>query len=257
MCTVTIVRASAAPGGPAMTRIVSNRDEQRTRAAELPPRKIAIGVRSAAMPIDSGAGGTWIAATDAGLAFCLLNVNPSPGAARGAWVGRGSRGHIIPALADSADVREAAHRLGAMDAGSTAPFKLLIADEALLVVARSDGAKIVTSPARAIEGPVMHTSSGLGDELVQSPRRELFEACFATGRDVFDQQRAFHLHAWPDAGHLSVAMSRADARTVSRTVIDLHESRVRLSWTPLDDSLAPSQEAVELTLSTRVAGCRA
>lgn len=257
MCTVTIVRAPSGQGGSFLTRIVSNRDEQRTRAAELPPRRVAMGSRLSAMPIDSGAGGTWIAATGAGLAFCLLNVNPSPGAARGAWVGRGSRGHIIPALADAADVREAAERLVARDPAATAPFKLLIADSCRVVVARSDGARIDVSPARPIDAPIMHTSSGLGDELVQRPRRELFEACFATGRDAFEQQRAFHGHAWPEAGHLSVAMSRADARTVSRTVIDLQDSCVRLEWTPLDDGLAPAREPVVVELPKVGVGCGA
>lgn len=257
MCTVTIVRAPIGQGGSFLTRIVSNRDEQRTRAAELPPRRVAMGTRLAAMPIDSGAGGTWIAATDAGLAFCLLNVNPSPAMPRSAWAGRGSRGHIIPSLAATSDVREAAELLASMNAAATAPFKLLIADSRSVVIAKSDGARIEVCPARAIEGPIMHTSSGLGDDLVQLPRRELFEAYFSTGRDAFEQQRAFHGHAWPDAGHLSVAMSRADARTTSRTVIDLHDSCVRLEWTPLDDGLVPAREPVVVELPTIGAGCGA
>lgn len=257
MCTVTIVRAATARGGRFVTRIVCNRDEQRSRAAELPPRCVAVGARHAVMPIDSGAGGTWVAATDAGLALCLLNVNPMPAVPRSAWAGRGSRGHIIPSLVDSTDVREAAERLVAMDAASTAPFRLLVVDSLRVVVVRSDCERIDVSPAQSIDGPIMHTSSGLGDDLVQLPRRELFEACFSTGRDAFEQQRAFHVHAWPDAGHLSVAMSRADARTTSRTVIDLHESRVRLAWTPLDDGLAPAHRPVEVELPKIGAGCGA
>jgi hypothetical protein len=255
MCTVTIVRAPAARGVRGWVRVVCNRDEQRTRAAELPPRRVAVGARHAVMPVDSAAGGTWIAATDAGLALCLLNVNPTPRVPRSAWAGRASRGRVIPSLSDCADLREAAERVGAMDASSTAPFKLLIADLMHVVVARSDGERIEVSPAREIDGPVMHTSSGLGDELVQPPRRALFDAIFGTGADVLESQRAFHEHAWPDAGHLSVAMSRPDARTMSRTVIDLHGSRVRLAWTPLDDLLAPARGAVELELVTARAGC--
>ena len=257
MCTVTIVRAATARGGRLITRIVSNRDEQRSRAPELPPERIAIGSRFAVMPIDSAAGGTWVAATDAGLAFCLLNVNPSPAVPRSAWAGRGSRGYIIPSLVDSADIGDVAERLSAMDAALTAPFKLVVADAARVAVARSDGARIEMSPARAIDGPILHTSSGLGDDLVQSPRRALFEAAFAAGRDALEQQREFHAHSWPDAGHLSVAMSRADARTMSRTVIDLHESRVRLAWTPLDDRLAPAHRPIEVELPTIGAGCGA
>lgn len=255
MCTVTIVRAPALRGGRGWVRVVCNRDEQRTRAAELPPRTVAVGARHAVMPIDSGAGGTWIAATDAGLALCLLNVNPTPRVPRNAWAGRASRGRVIPSLADCADLRGAAERVGAMDASSTAPFKLLIADSMRIVVARSDGERIEVSSAREIDGPVMHTSSGLGDELVQPPRRALFDAVFDAGADVLESQRVFHEHAWADAGHLSVAMSRPDARTMSRTVIDLHGSHVRLAWTPLDDLLAPARGAVELELSTDGAGC--
>ncbi|MBX3406209.1 MAG: NRDE family protein [Phycisphaeraceae bacterium] len=255
MCTVTIVRAAKARNGHTVTRIICNRDEQRSRPAELPARTVACGPRLAVMPIDSCAGGTWVAATDAGLALCLLNVNLSPAVPRGAWAGRGSRGHIIPSLADSADVFQAAERLGAMSAAATAPFKLLITDSARVVVARSDGSRIEVSPARSIDGPIMHTSSGLGDDLVQSPRRELFERMFGGAHDLLERQIAFHAHGWPEAGHLSVAMSRADARTMSRTVIELHESSVRLAWTPLDDRLLPACQTVEAELPTIGAGC--
>jgi hypothetical protein len=257
MCTVTIVREVGAHGGRKLARIVCNRDEQRSRAPELPPRRAAVGARFAVMPIDSGAGGTWAAATDAGLALCLLNVNPLPVVPRSTWAGRASRGHIIPSLADAADLQEAAERLAGLDAAATAPFKLLIADSAHVVIARSDGAVIVVSPARPMDGPILHTSSGLGDDLVQSPRRRLFDEMFIASGDALAAQRAFHAHAWPEEGHLSVAMSRADARTMSRTVIDLHGSHVRLSWTPLDDRLLPALRAVEVELPIVGAGCSA
>jgi hypothetical protein len=208
------------------------------------------------MPIDSGAGGTWAAVTDAGLALCLLNVNPLPVVPRSTWAGRASRGHIIPSLADAADLQEAAERLAALDPAATAPFKLLVADSAHMVVARSDGARVAVSPVGAIEGPILHTSSGLGDDLVQSPRRELFDRLFNEIGDSLEAQRDYHAHTWPGAGHLSVAMSRPDARTMSRTVIDLHRSHVRLAWTPRDARLLPASDTVDLELPAVGAGCR-
>ena len=52
-----------------------NRDELLTRGAALAPSIRLPGERRVTMPVDPDSGGTWIAASDAGLVFTLLNVN--------------------------------------------------------------------------------------------------------------------------------------------------------------------------------------
>jgi hypothetical protein len=68
----------------------------------------------------------------------------------------------------------------------------------------------------------LFTSSGLGDALVEGPRRRLFERLVLGAEDSWlDGQSRFHRHRWPGQPELSVWMERPDARTVSRSVIDV------------------------------------
>ena len=68
--------------------------------------------------------------------------------------------------------------------------------------------------------PLLFTSSGLGDHLVEGVRRELFEGFFAGPAEGWRAaQDGFHRHRWEEGrGHLSVNMARPDARTVSFAV---------------------------------------
>jgi hypothetical protein len=74
----------------------------------------------------------------------------------------------------------------------------------------------------------MLTSCGLGDHLVQTPRRELFEAFVRSGAMTAQVQDAFQQHRWSDRPHVSVRMNRGDARTVSYTVIELGPAAARV-----------------------------
>ena len=76
----------------------------------------------------------------------------------------------------------------------------------------------------------MFTSSGLGDHLVESPRRELFNEMLQNRSP--SMQDAFHRHQWADRPHLSVCMSRPDARTVSHTRIHVTPQRATMLYMP-------------------------
>lgn len=93
MCTVTVLR------GPERVLVTMNRDERRTRAAEMAPRQAGGGGRPAWVgPADSEKGGTWFGASDRGITACLLNAY-SAGDLE--LLGRDdlpSRGAIIPGL---------------------------------------------------------------------------------------------------------------------------------------------------------------
>jgi transport and Golgi organization protein 2 len=222
MCTVSLV--PLADG----VRMVCNRDEQRSRPAAHPPRVRLTGNRSALYPVDPASGGTWIGVNDAGLALALLNRNRA-GDARVA--GR-SRGTLIPellAVGTVAEIRRRLRRLLASDVSAVGPFTLVAVREDHLGVAIFCGLELRFEILR-LDRPIVFTSSSLGDAVVTAPRRALFSALVRSAPRPLDGQRRFHWHRWPERPEISVCMSRPDAATVSRTIIDVLDTRVRLRY---------------------------
>lgn len=245
MCTVTVVRADSSAAwcaGPARFRLVCNRDEQRSRPPSSPPVCRQLGARAAIMPIDPTSGGTWIGANDAGLIACLLNTNPPTSDPHRAEAGTArrelrSRGEIVPALLGSSTIEEARGRAGGIDARWFPPFRVLVLGAEACTIVSSDGASLsITDPA-PLESTMLLTSSGLGDEVVECPRREVFEELMFSARDRFAAQDEFHRHRWPRAPQLSVLMSRPDARTVCRSEVTLFSGSIVFSHVHLDDDL--------------------
>lgn len=233
MCTVSIVPV---PGG---LRLVSNRDESRQRPAALPPVVIeTAGVRGL-MPIDPEGGGTWVAASEAGLAFALLNVNdPRIAVLQNAYH---SRGRIITAMLGCITLDEVLEAARHLWWRAYRPFRLIVVDGRELIDLRPMAPAI---PRLTLQSPVMFTSSSLGDHLVQEPRSRLFRRLMTGWRRGFpERQDIFHAHRWQARPHLSVLMERADARTVSRTVVELHSGGIRMtyeSWPEADRAAAGS-----------------
>jgi hypothetical protein len=81
--------------------------------------------------------------------------------------------------------------------------------------------------------PLLFTSSGLGDHLVEGVRCELFDEFFTGPVESWEAaQDAFHRHRWPGREHLSVNMARPDGRTVSHAVIELREANAVFNYHP-------------------------
>jgi len=78
----------------------------------------------------------------------------------------------------------------------------------------------------------LYVSSGLGDEVVEAPRRALFDELFASDGDPIEKQLAYQRHSWPEAPHISVCMRRDVACTVSQTVVDVLADRDWLRYRP-------------------------
>ncbi len=251
MCTVTLIPI---PGG---VRLVTNRDESRGRPPAEPPevRIICDGVR-AIYPLDPQEGGTWVAVTDRGLIFTLLNANPttsqsthsssanqeSAGAAtHGARVRVSkalySRGSIILRLTEAGDIDHAVGIARELDLDLYSPFRLLIADTQSVQVAAWTPQGLEWS--RQSVAPMCLASSGLGDERVL-PRLVLFQQWLKTHGATHAAQDAFHSHVWPDRPEISVMMSRVDARTVSITTVEL-----RAGATGLEATMMYRDDAVE------------
>ena len=215
MCTVSVISLESSGG----YRLVTNRDEQRSRPEGDPPAWRRFGSVSALAPLDPLSGGTWVATNSVGLSLCLLNGNlepapPPPTRPR-------SRGLIIPALIGATTLDDATDALATIHLDRFAPFRLVIIQmgdhRAAPRVADAfwNGRGLELTRARAL--PACFVSSGLGDSRV-TPRFQVFDS-IVRPLPIPESQDAFHRHAWPDRPEISVCMSRADARTVSITAV--------------------------------------
>ena len=216
MCTVTIVPHDRG------VRVTSNRDELRLRPAALSPRIYDLDGRLAAFPLDPQGGGTWVGVNDAGLIVALLNRNDTPRTTDTPRSRRPrSRGLIARDLLRHGSVSDALATAARLDPTAFEPFRIVTVRSGLAGTATSDSERI-TCKQHALEGPLMFTSSSLGDDLVERPRRRLFERLVAgRARDWLDGQIRFHRHQWSRHPEISVRMARADAMTVSQTVVEV------------------------------------
>lgn len=237
MCTVTVV-----PFDDGL-RVVCNRDERRTRTAAGFPRRYQIGSRWLTYPRDADGGGTWIGVNDAGLVLALVNrtrAGDSTGAAS-----RRSRGLIVPPLLRHERLDEAERAAFGVDPGSYRPFTLVGIEGRELFVIASDGRALAAQRSR-IDRPLLFTSSSLSDYLADAARRPLFERLVLQAPDswIAGQQR-FHAHRWPGRAAFSVVMSRPDARTVSRTVVDVRGRVVRMDYELVSEPTRAAEAASE------------
>jgi len=226
MCTVTIVPYQDG------FRLVCNRDERRDRQIALPPSVRRLASVSAAYPSDPEGGGTWVGLNDAGVVATLLNRTVDTVADRDS-VGSSSRGLIVPRLLRCRSLIEALDQVAALDVTQFRLFRLLVVQRMAAAVVTSDGAS-VSLETMTLSQPIMLTSSSLGDAFVELPRRRLFERMVLSGEPQWLRaQRTFHAHQWPSRQEISVRMERADARTVSRTVISVTSRALDLRYTPI------------------------
>ena len=163
-----------------------------------------------------------MAASDRGVAMVLLNSNPRPYPALPPMRELVSRGMVIPELIAWGSAPEAMRGVDALPLQRLAPFRLLAID---LDEASSPRALEAVWDRRALvvrsvaSMPFCRVSSGLGDDAVAA-RIPLFERMLGETATP-DRQDEFHRHHWPERRHISVLMDREDARTVSKTTVDV------------------------------------
>ena len=228
MCTLTILPRSTAGSTSHGARIAFNRDELRVRAPGTDPAHEQHGNCVALLPRDPDGGGTWLAATDRGLVFTLLNINPP----QAVPTGGASRGSIIPGALNAGSLAEVEELLPGLSASVGRPFRLVVTDGTSLLEAIG-GSGSVEFRRRLLDRPFMRCSSGVGDAVVEPLRSEVFDRLFAPGvADPVAAQEAFHRHRFPGHEACSIDMSRDDACTVSWTVIELGSHSTRMIHHP-------------------------
>lgn len=217
MCTVTWLER----GG--CYDLFCSRDELRTRGAALAPRLHRSDGGSFLAPVDSDAGGTWIAVNDRGLGLSLLNDYAAD-------QGRGdfeSRGRLVRDLAAADSPAAAADSLRALDLGRYRPFRLVVVSPGVPArVHHWDGRGLDVEPASV---PPLLTSSSFDSAGADRARRTLLRR-FATERLGPDELLAFHRSHQPERGPLSPCMHRVDARTVSFTRLEVSPERALMSY---------------------------
>lgn len=215
-------------------RLVCNRDEQRDRPPAIPPHISCLQDRAAIFPVDPVGGGTWVGVNDAGVAAALLNRTVDTAARIGRWPPR-SRGLIIPALLGCESLADALDVTAALDPTRFDLFRLVVVQTNTVAVVTSNGFAL-SIEANDFSRPLMLTSSSLGDAVVEPPRRRLFEQLVEKEGAWLRAQARFHRHRWRSNADISVTMERPDARTVSRTLIDVSSRAIELCYHGLASS---------------------
>jgi hypothetical protein len=139
----------------------------------------------------------------------------------------------VPALLSCQSVDEGLSTVEALDPTHFDLFRLILVHRNRVAVVSSDGAAFAFERPNPSQ-PLMWTSSSRGESAVDQPRRVLFEEIVISAKaDWLGAQERFHRHQWPSRTGISIRMERRDARTVSRTVIDVTPRAVSLSYQPL------------------------
>lgn len=232
MCTVSIVPHASG------YRLMCNRDEQRSRVRAIPPTLRRTGGRLAAFPIDPAGGGTWVGVNDAGLAIALLNR----ASGRRAGTAGQSRGRIVRRLLAEGSLRAACQAAHALELTRFNPFRLVLVTGGHCATITSDG-RTLRDEHHRLNAPAVFTSSSLGDELVEGPRRQLFARLVLGAADApLHGQVRFHRHQWRTRPEISVLMARHEAATVSRTTIDVTRCGQSLLYQPIQDGAEGRRE---------------
>jgi hypothetical protein len=237
-----------------------NRDERRTRAEEIPPRRSGGGdLPSWLGPADSAKGGTWLGANDRGVIACLLNAYAPEDLA---LLGRDdlpSRGEIIPELMAQQPAELRNWLREDLDPSRYPSFTLVVVAAAWGEVYEWRlGRGVSTTPVS--DGWSMITSSLWRAEEVPAWRRQRFGEWLAAGAPEVAGVPSFNLLEVPDRREWSPMMARPISITRSVTVAETLTARGELTmryWRrdgecPVDPERPTASERLELAMERDV-----
>lgn len=206
MCTVTLIRRES------HLIVTMNRDEQKSRSAELPPAYF--DESDVLAPRDGNAGGTWIGVNHRGYFACLLNsyvVKVSP-------PNPPSRGFVIPTILKSA---EPFVSVETTDFSAYMPFRLILGDISQAFFFHWNGQELVKETLN-ITDSVMISSSSWQETEVLAVRNAAFNA-WKMSDSPFDEQGLPTIHRFQpkDDAESGILVSRPNTHTTSITQITL------------------------------------
>ena len=233
MCTVTIVPRTDG------FRLICNRDERRTRPQAAPPQVRRLWPRTAVFPLDPVGGGTWIGANDAGIVLALLNAQSPPSGVTVTRTPVHSRGLLIPPLLRWPDLARVADAVVDVDPTNYQPFRLVAVQRDRGFEFASTGQPAVAT-AFHLGRPILFTSSSLGDVQAARVRAPLFESMVVGAPDSWlAGQTRFHDFQFKGNSAFGIRMNRSEARTVSRSIVDIDSTHVRMEYEPLPEETTP------------------
>jgi hypothetical protein len=160
-----------------------------------------------------------------------------------------SRGTIIPQLLSCDTLADTRREALALTHRPFAPFRLILTQHGgLIEISYAEGELAVVDHS-PLQSPQMFTSSGLGDAVVDEPRRALFQEMFRDAKDLRAQQDEYQRHFWPERRDVSVCMLRDRARTVSHTVLEIRPAVAVMTYFPQP----PDQDGPACQISLRIA----
>lgn len=220
MCTLTFIRDT---DGYALAM---NRDERIARGRATQPSRVDVCGVQAIYPRDVE-GGTWIAASDRGVAFALLNWNDVPADTKKIR----SRGEVIPALAGSTSCREAQAAAERLVLKGTLPFRLvgIFPVEKQIGEWRWDQTSLQH---QALSWDNRHWfSSSLSDEQAALQRGAACERAWELeDAGSLDWLRRLHASHDPAPGPFSVCVHREGVETLSYTEVVCIRGVVRCTY---------------------------
>jgi len=211
-----------------------NRDERRDRARGVPPARRARDGRSFLAPLDPDGHGTWIGTQDGGASICVLNASeshperlpPEPESRGAVLLGML---HLDQADAVGSHLADMKERLRAVRS-----FHVVVAEPprgsraARSVRFRWDGRRLERDDH---DGAHLYVSSSLDPTGAEAARESSWLRLLATrGESNPETLRQWFASHEPERGPLSVCMHRAEAKTVSRTLVKVEPGRIEMAY---------------------------
>lgn len=219
MCTLSFI-----PGDDGFL-VGMNRDELLSRGSAEPPSVHEIRGVKALYPTDVE-GGAWIAATEFGNTFAILNRNGGDPRKK-----RQSRGALVTGVLGSAGFSQVESSMKRTDLAQFLPFRLIAIFASTKQVYEWiwDGRKLSVIE---LGWQSRHWfSSGISDEQATRSRSQVFESGWKQpNAGERDWLRRVHRSHGETAGAFSICVHRDDAASVSYTEVSVNRSEIAMSY---------------------------
>ena len=203
-----------------------NRDELLSRGSAEPPSVHEVRGMKALYPTDVE-GGTWIAASEIGNIFAILNRNGG-----GPRKKQRSRGELVTGIIGSSGFQEVESSLNRTDLTQYLPFRLIGIFHGKQAFEWTWSGKQLDLIEHGWQSRHWF-SSGISDEQATESRSRIFES--AWGKPDAGQRdwlRRVHCSHGEMAGAFSICVHRDDAASLSYTEVLVNQSEIAMSYRP-------------------------